>query len=717
MVTEMNLKMVPAALFSEKMQITVDSEQNKAVNILPLKPAEPVWLATVPQDPFTLKTRPSQTKGITKATAPHTALQGEPCCYICTVADLLYLFKVVALYRTLASVSSDFELFVCCTDEDTYRVLKALKLSRCTPVSLEELGDDELFALKRQRRASEFCWTLKSYFMTYLLEQRGLKQVLYCDGDMGFMGDPALLFSDWGGSAIYLCSQRDLDWVEQKFGRYQAGIVGVKNNDTGLRMLHWWKSKCREWCYSYVDNDRMGDQKYLDHVPGLFGDVKISTHRGIDAAPWNTVYNNNYNIAAQGRAVTIDGDPLIAYHFACIDIYDEQSFDLWHLDRIELQPVVRSAIYMPYLKLLHEAMIDVKAELGNIKPLFIGKRFAYAKTPFIYSDNNLKLGRWNGEYAFCTVSSRTYVARTLALYSSIRRFLSDFHLWICCADDTAYAILSRFGLENATLLQVKDVETPEIARTRPSKTETEYCWTLKPALCSYVLEHFNVNRLLYCDSDIYFFSHPRPIHELWHNHATLLNRQLGTPALENAHGLYQAGMIGFSKSAESLEILHWWQRKCTEWCYDDHSDPSRWGDQKYLQQIPDLFTSIRVNDQYGLVATPWNIVMNNVRGLQVSRSGSDIYLGNEKLTAYHFGSINVISEDVFDLWKHEPLSFDQHIIDDIYMPYLTHLNAIYQAIRDRGFSTASLFADTQTVMNPLRLRPSQETLHGNIMFG
>lgn len=711
----MNLKMMPAVLFSKKMQITVDNEQNTAVHTRPLKPAEPIRLAPVPHEPFTLQTQPSQTKDIMKAVALDTVLNGEPYYYICTVADLLYLFKVVALYRTLDSVSSDFHLFVCCTDEDTYRVLKALKLPRCTPVSLEELGDDELFALKRQRKDSEFCWTLKSYFMTYLLEQRGLKQVLYCDGDMGFMGDPALLYSDWGDSAIYLCTQRDLDWVEQKFGRYQAGIVGVKNNETGRRMLHWWKDKCREWCFSYVDNDRMGDQKYLDQVPGLFGDVKISTHKGIDAAPWNTIYNNNYSIDVQGSKVIIDGNPLVAYHFACIDIFDEQSFDLWHLDRIELQPIVRNAIYMPYLKLLHEAMIDVKAQLGNIKPLFAGKRFTQAKTPFIYSDNNLKLNDWNGEYAFCTVSSHTYVARTLALYSSIRRFLSDFHLWICCADDTAYAILSRFGLENATLLQVKEVETPEIAQTRPSKTETEYCWTLKPALCSYVLEHFNVNRLLYCDSDICFFSHPQPIYELWHNHATLLNRQLGPPALENAHGMYQAGMIGFSKSAESLEILHWWQRKCTDWCYDDHSDPSCWGDQKYLQQIPDLFTSIRVNDQYGLVAAPWNIV--NVRGLKVSRSGSDIYLGNEKLTAYHFGSINVISEAVFDLWKHAPLILHQRIIDDIYKPYLTHLSAIYQAIRDKGFSTASLFADEQTAMNPLRLSPSQETLHGNIMFG
>ncbi len=701
--TEMNLKMMPAELFSGNWHKTDDTDQSIAMP-LPAQQQSP-------------QAQTSPTEDIKKSAGNNAVIRQKTRYCLCTVADLLYLSKVLALYHSLKSVTNDFNLFVCCTDEETYRVLKAFKLPQCIPVSLNALGDDELFALKQQRKASEFCWTLKSYFMTYLLKQHGLNQVLYCDGDMGFMGDPAMIYNDWGDSAIYLCSQRDLDWVERKYGRYQAGIVGVKNNETGLRMLHWWKNKCREWCYSYVDNDRMGDQKYLDQVPGLFCDVKISTHKGIDAAPWNTVYNNNYNIAAQGRTVTIDGDPLIAYHFACIDIYDEHSFDLWNLGNIDISPVIRNAIYVPYLRLLREAMIDVKSQLGDIKRLFERKSFTKAKTPFIYTQSNLKLDRWSGEYAFCTVTSRTYVARTLAFYSSIRRYLSDFHLWICCADDMALAILSRFGLDNTTLLQVKDVETPEIVRTRPSKTVTEYCWTLKPALCSYVFEHFNMNRLLYCDSDIYFFSHPKPIHELWDNYATLLNRQLGTPALENAHGMYQAGMIGFSKSAESLEILRWWQRKCTQWCYDDHSDTDRWGDQKYLQQIPDLFTSIRINDRYGLVAAPWNIVMNNVRGLQVSRFGGEIYLGGEKLTAYHFGSINVVSENMFDLWKHEPLSFDQRIMDHIYTPYLTHLNAIYRAIRDKGFSTASLFADTKAVMNPLRLNTPQETLHGNIMFG
>ena len=759
----MNMKMLPANLFvvNKTDQPVGDSLQTSSNSVVnpptpatpeppvyqaPAPPVPPVYQAPAPPEPSVSQTswyqpptkplstlapparlngiKPRMYEAITNAAFARTGGTQEQLpghvpnarYYLCTVTDKSYLIKVIAQYRSLEKTLSDFHIFICCTDDEAFRVLSALKLSRCTALSLSHLGDSELFALQRERKANEFCWTLKSYLMLYLIQTYGLSRVLYCDGDIGFMRDLEPLYKDWGESSVYLCTQRDVDWVERKYGKYQAGILGVRNNDTGIRMLRWWRDKCREWCFNYEDNGRLGDQKYLDEVPGLFGDVKISWNRGIDAAPWNTVYNNNYPVNASGGGVTIDGDPLVAYHFACIDIYDEQHFDLWSLGNITIQPVVRKSIYVPYLKLLRDVMSTIKIQIPNYTPQFKPVRFEEAKTPFIYSDKNLQLIEWNHEYAFCTIASRTYVARTLALHSSIRRQMSSFHLWICCADDTAYAILSRFALENTTLLHVRDVETPEILATRPSKTIAEYCWTLKPALCSYVFAHYNVNRLLYCDSDIYFFSHPRPIYDLWNYYDTLLNRQLGTPALENKYGMYQAGMIGFSKTSESLKILQWWQRQCTEWCYDDHSDDKRWGDQKYLQWIPDLFESIRVNDHYGLVAAPWNIVMNNTKGLQVSQAGSDVYLGSEKLTAYHFGSINMLNENTFDLWKLEPLQFDKRILDYIYTPYLKHLSDICGAIAAKGLGTSMLFADTQQVYNPFTVSAYKEADNAQLMF-
>ena len=129
-----------------------------------------------------------------------------------------------------------------------------------------------------------------------------------------------------------------------------------------------------------------------------------------------------------------------------------------------------------------------------------------------------------------------------------------------------------------------------------------------------------MKRIIYCDSDLYFFSDPKPIYKAWTGHLTFINHQFGTPELMAKHGVYQAGMVGFTNDPLSLKALNWWRKKCIEWCYDNHDDPQRWGDQKYLEKFPHLFSSLKVNDNYGILAAPWNIALNNVRGLEVTKN-------------------------------------------------------------------------------------------------
>ena len=624
--------------------------------------------------------------------------------HFCTVTGRSYLFKVLTLYRSLEAVSNDFMLYVCCIDEDTRSALERLRLPRCVAVPVDSLGDSELMRIRSQRSVSEFCWTLKSHFLLYLLEQMSLPDAVYLDSDIAFFSSPQTLYDDWGGASVYLCRQRDLGWVEQKYGQYQAGVIGFRNDTQGLAALRWWRDKCRAWCSALMDNGLYGDQKYLDEIPGLFGSVKVSAHRGIDAAPWNTVYNNNYSISISGSHITIDGDPLVTFHFACLDVIDEQHFDLWNLSNISIGQIIREAIYVPYLTRLRGSIAEIKSRLGGATSFFSGKAFDNAKTPYIFSEQNLALRQWDGVYGFATIASKQYAARALALYGSLQRHADNFHLWILCMDDTAFAILSAFGLPNATLIKASDVETPEVKRTRSSKQLYEYCWTMKPLLCQYVLAHYNISRLLYCDADMYFFSSPSAIHNEWVRYETFLNLQRGTAELEAKHGMYQAGLVGFTKASESQKVLNWWAQQCTDWCYDDHSDPIRWGDQKYLTQIPSLFSSIKVNSQYGLLAAPWNIVMNNVKNLPVHTGGDGVvWLGDEALTCYHFGSINVLSDSSFDLWKYEPLRFDPAIIESIYKPYLEHLRNIFSEIRAKGFDVSPLFENSAAAQNPFSI--------------
>ena len=82
--------------------------------------------------------------------------------------------------------------------------------------------------------------------------------MVYCDSDLYFFSDPTPLFKEWHESSVFLCPQRDLDWVEKKYGLYQAGLIGFKNDKIGLNSLRWWKKQCL-YPVCELEDDKFGD--------------------------------------------------------------------------------------------------------------------------------------------------------------------------------------------------------------------------------------------------------------------------------------------------------------------------------------------------------------------------------------------------------------------------------------------------------------------------
>ncbi|WP_347835511.1 hypothetical protein [Gracilibacillus sp. JCM 18860] len=142
--------------------------------------------------------------------------------------------------------------------------------------------------------------------------------------------------------------------------------------------------------------------------------------------------------------------------------------------------------------------------------------FSSAKTPYKFTPLKRIMNRRNEVYHFCTIVSEEYLVKGLALYESLKNQCDNFHLWICCVDDPSYLILSNMKLSNASILSVAEIETLEYQQVKQTRTLKEYCWTLKPQLSLYVLDNFKeIDRLVYCDADIYFFSHPKPLFDEW----------------------------------------------------------------------------------------------------------------------------------------------------------------------------------------------------------
>lgn len=271
----------------------------------------------------------------------------------CTLFDRNYLSRGLALHASLARHGGNFRLYILCLDGPTYEALSALALPGVELISdaTLEAWDRDLQAARSNRNAVEFYFTCKSVLMRHVFASYdGVDRITYLDSDLYFFSDPAAVEREFAHSAIALTPHRFPDRLAfmKRSGVYNAGWISVAASAEGHRFLEWWRARCIEWCRVVFEETRFGDQKYLDQVPALFRDVVSVAHPGLNAAPWNI---DALAVEARGAAVTVEGQPLIAFHFHGIRRILHRLYDSGlSTYRARLSHVVRNHVYRPYLE-------------------------------------------------------------------------------------------------------------------------------------------------------------------------------------------------------------------------------------------------------------------------------------------------------------------------------------------------------------------------------
>src|ERR1700761_4960247 len=91
-----------------------------------------------------------------------------------TLFNINYLAKGIALYNSLLSNCSDFNLYIFAADEISYKILVEKNLSKVSIISLHEIENEALLGVKKNRSISEYCWTCKPFIVRYCFETFGL---------------------------------------------------------------------------------------------------------------------------------------------------------------------------------------------------------------------------------------------------------------------------------------------------------------------------------------------------------------------------------------------------------------------------------------------------------------------------------------------------------------------------------------------------------------
>ena len=613
---------------------------------------------------------------------------------ICTMAGEKYIIKTLALYRSLTKNSKNFHLWVLAMDENAKTLLELSNLPNATIIGLESVEDDRLREVKKVRKANEYCWTLKAPLIKYVQNRLKGKDVLYVDSDLYFLESPDTIFESLDKNSIYLCPQRDMDYVEHLYGRYQAGVVGFKSDWEGRTALSWWETRCIEWCEHRYDEEhkRYGDQRYLDELPHIFESVKIESNYGINAAPWNSIYNKERTIEIKKSALKINDDNIVCFHFSCISMYNLDEFDLWSLGSIEIPEKIINALYLPYLKVLADEAKNLLKIAPHSKDFIFTEGIAsHALTYYKRGKEIIKTG-YGIPYNICSVVSRQYILRLLALYDSLSKYdEGSFHMWICAVDNEAYDLLKELNLENATVVHADEVAEDFLKDIKIGRSLKEYCWTLKSIFVEYLLNNYKIKLVLYCDADLFFFTSIEHIFHEWGSHSFYLGRQRSSEMMEHNAGYYQAGLLGFKNDYYGKKILTWWKEKCINWCYDDYDyELARWGDQKYLDRVPEFFENIKVSENLGINSAPWNLILNN-KSYIVTHDDINVCINNYILCSYHFGSMNIYDAENFDLWTSSPVKINKEILEYIYNPYIISIKQVTKKLMDVGIDVDKLY--------------------------
>lgn len=244
--------------------------------------------------------------------------------YFCTYFDSNYLLRGLTLYRSLAATGCEFTLYVLALDEAAQSVIDRLKLTNLRSISLTDIEQWEprLREAKKNRSLVEYYFTLSPLLPLYLFAtQKNLESIVYLDADLYFYSSPQPIFDEFSDYSILITEHRYPPYLENKtiYGRFNVQCQAFRRDATAMTCLDRWRDQCIEWCHDRFENGRYADQKYLDEWPELYGDaLVVLQHKGGGVAPWNWA---RYPLQMRDRAIWVEDDPLIFYHFHGLKLF------------------------------------------------------------------------------------------------------------------------------------------------------------------------------------------------------------------------------------------------------------------------------------------------------------------------------------------------------------------------------------------------------------
>ncbi len=245
---------------------------------------------------------------------------------------------------------------------------------------------------------------------------------------------------------------------------------------------------------------------------------------------------------------------------------------------------------------------------------------------------------------FCTLFDSNYLIKGLTMIQSLAEFCEDFEIYVLCLDCKTKNILEKINNSHIKCIELFEVENNDLLKAKKDRTKTEYCWTLASNFTWYVMDNFkDINLITYLDADLLFYSSFEPIFkEIKNSSIAIIEHRFAQPYKNlEVNGKFCVEWNSFRRDEEGLRCLNRWRKQCLEWCFYKLED-GKMGDQKYLDEWPDLYTSCHIIENVGAGIAPWNYSQYEIKNKK-----DKITINGENLIFYHFHQFEILNNREF----------------------------------------------------------------------
>lgn len=304
------------------------------------------------------------------------------------------------------------------------------------------------------------------------------------------------------------------------------------------------------------------------------------------------------------------------------------------------------------------------------------------------------------KYHLSMILSESNLFKLIPMYVSLENYCSDFKLFILCMDDSVYNILNKIAFKNIILVQLKDIEenNHDLEIAKSNRIFHEYCWTLKPIFLYYIFNKYdNAKYYAHVDADLFFYSDLDYIFNENPEASIFLIDHRNSEEFKHYYelsGVYNTGFVGFKNNNEAKDAVKLWADRCLKKCTVEYDIVNKtFGDQRYVEDWPNIFKNVHIVKAIGANAALWNI-----KNYKVSKKNNVVYLDDSPLLFYHFSGVMLLGAREFDLCPYYHIE-DENLINYIYDPYVRWLSKSIENIKKEFPWFNAGFADKANIVN------------------